>query len=119
MTLREKAICEVFTGICFCAGDKRGAVYEYASELLGRPIFTHEFYTLRDELKEKARPDFVALCQDELAGKTPPEGVVLCKDCKHRVRPSKMCSHPKAVGWDAIEPDDDAFCSYGEREEAK
>lgn len=43
--------------------------------------------------------------------------IVRCKDCKNRVKGSKMCAHPKAVGWDAIEPDDDAFCSYGEREE--
>jgi hypothetical protein len=41
--------------------------------------------------------------------------VVRCKDCKHRVKPSKMCAHPKAVGWDAIEPEDDDFCSYGEK----
>ena len=45
------------------------------------------------------------------------EEVVRCKDCKHRVNPSKMCAHPKAVGWDAIEPEDDDFCSYGERKE--
>lgn len=43
--------------------------------------------------------------------------VVRCKDCKHRVKPSKMCAHPKAIGWDAIEPEDDDFCSYGERKE--
>lgn len=41
--------------------------------------------------------------------------IVRCKDCKHRVEPSKMCKHPKAVGWDAIEPDDNDFCSCGER----
>ena len=41
--------------------------------------------------------------------------VVRCKDCIHRVEPSKMCAHPKAIGWDAIEPDDDDFCSCGER----
>ena len=45
------------------------------------------------------------------------EEVVRCKDCKHRVNPSKMCAHPKAVGWDAIEPEDDYFCSYGKRKE--
>lgn len=40
---------------------------------------------------------------------------VRCRDCKHRVEGSKICAHPKAVGWDAIEPEDDDFCSYGER----
>ncbi len=41
--------------------------------------------------------------------------VVRCKDCKHRVGNSKMCAHPKAIGWDAIEPEDDDFCNYGEK----
>ena len=40
--------------------------------------------------------------------------VVRCKDCKHR-RDYGMCDHPQAVGWDAIAPEDDDFCSYGER----
>lgn len=43
------------------------------------------------------------------------EPVVRCKDCIHRVKGAKMCMHPKAIGWDAIEPDDGDFCSYGER----
>lgn len=43
------------------------------------------------------------------------EPVVRCKDCIHRVEGAKMCMHPKAIGWDAIEPEDDDFCSYGER----
>ena len=41
--------------------------------------------------------------------------VVRCRDCAHRVEDSKMCAHPKAIGWDAIEPEDDDFCSYGIR----
>ena len=64
MTLREKAICEVYTGVCFCVSHEREAVYRYASELIGRPIFTHEFHTLADVLKEKAREDFIAICQN-------------------------------------------------------
>lgn len=45
--------------------------------------------------------------------------IVKCKDCRHRVNGSKMCQHPKAVGWDAIEPDDEDFCSYGEKPSVK
>lgn len=62
MTLREKAICEIATGVCFCVGDERKAVYEYASELIGRPIFTHELFTLSGKLKDKAIKDFAAVC---------------------------------------------------------
>lgn len=55
-----------------------------------------------------------------IADKLIASGVVIpvrCKDCIHRVEESKMCMHPKAIGWDAIEPDDGDFCSYGERKE--
>lgn len=41
--------------------------------------------------------------------------VVRCRECKHRDEFTKMCQHPKAIGWDAIDPEDDDFCSYGER----
>ena len=41
--------------------------------------------------------------------------VVRCFQCLHRDEDSKICKHPKAIGWDAIEPEDDDFCSYGER----
>lgn len=63
MTQKEKAICELVTGICFCAGDQRGAVYKYAAELLGRPVYTHELYVMADKLKELAMPDFKAMCK--------------------------------------------------------
>ena len=54
MTTREKAICELFTGICFCTGERRKHVYEYAAELMGRPVLTHEFAELADELRAPA-----------------------------------------------------------------
>ena len=40
---------------------------------------------------------------------------VLCKDCKNRDEITGECKHPKAVGWDVLIPDDNDFCSYGER----
>jgi hypothetical protein len=43
--------------------------------------------------------------------------VVRCKDCRNRLEGTKMCSHPGAMGWDAIEVEDDDFCSYGERKD--
>ena len=41
--------------------------------------------------------------------------VVRCKDCTYRVEDTKMCAHPRALGWDALETEDNDFCSYGER----
>jgi hypothetical protein len=43
--------------------------------------------------------------------------VLRCKDCKNRLEGTKMCAHPGAMGWDAIEVEYDDFCSYGERKE--
>lgn len=63
MTDREKAIVEAFTGVCMLVGDKRGVFYSYLSELFGRPVYTHELSTKADEIKEKARNDFINLCK--------------------------------------------------------
>lgn len=50
-------------------------------------------------------------------GKTLGVNLVRCKDCKNRLEGTKMCAHPGAMGWDAIEVEDDDFCSYGERKD--
>lgn len=63
MTKREAAIVETFTGICMLTGDNMKYAYEYAEELIGRPIMTHEFFTLEKELKEKSEADFIKLCK--------------------------------------------------------
>ena len=41
--------------------------------------------------------------------------LVRCKDCKYRDELSKQCACPMAIGWDVLLPDDNDFCSYGER----
>jgi len=65
MTLREKVVVEVYTGYCMVTGEEREEVYRYMSALMGRPVFTHELsdHKIQEELKEKCKPDFVALCQ--------------------------------------------------------
>lgn len=55
MTKREAAVITLYTGVFI--GDL-AEVYRYAEELMGRPVFSHEFSTLADELKEKAKKDF-------------------------------------------------------------
>lgn len=64
MTKRECAIVEMYTGYCMCAHDDRHYAYEYASELIGRPIYTHEFVELADKLRELSKPDFIRLCKE-------------------------------------------------------
>lgn len=64
MTKREAAIVEMYTGFVMLTGDDRKYVYEYAGQLIGRPIFTHEFPIFERELKEKSKPDFIKLCKN-------------------------------------------------------
>lgn len=64
MTKRECAIVEAYTGICMCTGEDRKYFYEYVDEIIGRPLFTHEHFTRFKEIREKAKPDFIRLCQE-------------------------------------------------------
>ena len=64
MTKRECAIVTLHTGINMLEGDDLRYLYEYASGLIGRPIYTHEFAVLADTLKEKSRDDFIRLCRE-------------------------------------------------------
>lgn len=67
MTDREKAIVMAYTGICMLTKDKWSVFHEYVESIMGRPVYTHEMETkaVYDLIKEKARPDFIALCSDE------------------------------------------------------
>lgn len=76
MTIEEKAICDMYTGICFLAGDDTWARYAYAERLIGRPVYTHEFANRRfyDRLKALAYPDFLKMCKGEPLNFTLREG---------------------------------------------
>ena len=67
MTDREKAIVMAYTGYCMLAGDKLSVFYEYVESIMGRPVYTHEMGTkvVDNLIKEKARPDFIALCAEK------------------------------------------------------
>ena len=65
MTDKEKAIVMSYTGICMLTDDKFQIFHKYVEDIMGRPIMTHEMGLLSDTIKEKARPDFMALCADE------------------------------------------------------
>jgi len=69
MTDRERAIVMAYTGIVMLCGDKLHIFYEYVSEKLGRPIWTHEFFRQADTIKELSKEDFLSLC----AGKPYPK----------------------------------------------
>ena len=64
MTDREKAIVMAHTGICMLTGDKFQIFHKYVEDIMGRPIYTHEIGWLENEIKEKSKADFIALCAD-------------------------------------------------------
>lgn len=71
MTDREKAIVMAYTGACMLTGDKLQIFHKYVEKIMGRPIWTHEMAQLADEIKEKSKDDFIALCADEGGSENP------------------------------------------------
>lgn len=65
MTDRERAVIMAYTGFVMLAGDKLEIYYKYVESLLGFSVWTHEFLTYADEIKERAKPDFLKLCSGE------------------------------------------------------
>lgn len=71
MTRREAAIVSAYTG--YLIGGL-GDLYNYLSELIGRPIYTHEIPVVLDEYHSKIKQDFVMLeVKDELKAENKPE----------------------------------------------
>ena len=73
MTDREKAIVMAYTGTCMLMGDKFQIFHKYVEDIMGRPIWTHELGigSIVDEIKEKSKNDFLALCADNSCSKNP------------------------------------------------
>ena len=68
MTDNEKAIVMAYTGACMLAEDKFQIFHKYVEKLMGRPVYTHELGFLADTIKEKAKDDFIRLCESEEKG---------------------------------------------------
>lgn len=63
MTKREAAIVSAYTG--YLIGEFSD-FQAYAEEVMERPIFTHEFPSIADELKEKSKKDFMSIKIEEV-----------------------------------------------------
>ena len=71
MTDKEKAIVMAHTGVCMLTGDKLRIFYKYLEDVMGRPIWLHEIGFFADEIMEKTKADFEALCKDESSSENP------------------------------------------------
>jgi len=65
MTDQEKAVVMAYTGVCMLTGYKFRIFHKYVEKIMGRPIMTHEMGILSKEIKEKAKADFIELCEKE------------------------------------------------------
>lgn len=81
MTDREKAIVMAHTGICMLSGDKFQVFHKYIEDIMGRPILTHELgiESIVDEIIEKSKGDFKALCADEIRSESPIKWIPVSK----------------------------------------
>lgn len=68
MTLQEKIIVSAYTGYLMCDWS---SVHKYIEEKAGRPVWTHELAdkNFRAALRERVKPDFLALCGEGCAGR--------------------------------------------------
>ena len=63
MTQRECAVVMAYTGVCMLKGDDLQLFYDYVSEIMGRPMYTHEIGEQADAIKDAAKDDFLKLCE--------------------------------------------------------
>lgn len=64
MTKQEKLIVTAYTGVLMVDW---GEFHKFAEELLGRPIYSHEFdeEEVTNKIVNAVRDDFMRLCDDE------------------------------------------------------
>ncbi len=70
MTKHECAVVMAYTGIAMLQGDDLEIFYNYISEKLGKPVWTHELATeeMYHKIREACKDDFLALCANAVKG---------------------------------------------------
>lgn len=58
LTTEQGAIVSAYTGYLACSFS---ALHAYAERKLGRPIWTHQFPAIAEELREASKSDFIAM----------------------------------------------------------
>ena len=64
MTKHECAIVTAHTGVTMLRGDDLKYLYHYLSEIIGRPVFSHEIPAVCELFRGKIMEDFIALCRN-------------------------------------------------------
>lgn len=61
LTKEQAAIIGAYTG--YAAGPFSD-IHEYVEKKLGRPVWTHEFPSLTEEIQKAAKEDFIAIANE-------------------------------------------------------
>ncbi len=64
MTKHECAVVMAHTGVCMLQGEDFGIFHKYITDIMGRPVFTHEIPRLAQIIKERSREDFIRICKE-------------------------------------------------------
>lgn len=64
MTKKEAAIIMAYTGVQMLKGDDIEVFWQYCKSIYGRLIYTHEYPSLADKIKDLSKPDFIELCKN-------------------------------------------------------
>ena len=62
MTKQECAIITAYTDFSMLRGNDLKYLYRYLSEIIGRPVFSHEIPAVCEQFRYRIKADFIALC---------------------------------------------------------
>ena len=105
MTKQECAIVTAYTEISMLRGDDLKYLYRYLSEIIGRPVFTHEIPAVCEQFRDRIKADFIALCRNASDGIEPDvrrgrwECGGFCSECglDNEERKTTFCPHCGAM----------------------
>lgn len=104
MTKRECVIVMAYTGVCMLEGDNLKYFYSYVTELMGKPLYSHEIGEQADTIKEAAKDDFINLCATATDGEMTVE--LTEEPVTESLTDMKCCSfcafydkYSSSVGW--------------------
>lgn len=111
MTKQECAIVTAYTEISMLRGDDLKYLYRYLSEIIGRPVFSHEIPEVCEQFRDRIKADFIALCRNASDDSKPEErhgrwiptklkGYYECSACEyeHTSNPAqRFCSYCGAM----------------------
>lgn len=64
MTKHEAAVIMAYTGVVMLKGDDISVFWKYCESIYGMAIWTHEYSTLAEKIKDLSKKDFIEICKN-------------------------------------------------------